>query len=66
VVTIVNGAEPHTEEAELWWHRLSETDGKWHYFRCHVAASGAEAARQVEADLKQWVEGQLEAADSPE
>jgi hypothetical protein len=47
VVTIGNGAQPHTEEAELWWQRLSDTDGKWRYFRRHVAATGAEAARQV-------------------
>src|SRR4029453_19265662 len=36
VVTIVNGAQPHTEEAELWWQCLNETDAKWRYFRRHV------------------------------
>jgi hypothetical protein len=66
IVTIINGAQPHTEEAELWWQRLSDSDGKWHYFRRHVAASGAEAARGVEVDFKEWIEGQEEAeGDTP-
>lgn len=43
VVTIANGAQPHTEEAELWWQRLTEKDGKWRYFRRHIAGGAAEA-----------------------
>jgi hypothetical protein len=27
IVTIVNGAQPHTVEAELWWDRPSEKEG---------------------------------------
>ena len=60
IVTIANGAQPHTAEAELWWHRPSEEGGKWRYFR------RAEAARRVEADFKEWIEGQLEAAAESE
>jgi hypothetical protein len=61
VVTIVNGAQPHTEEAELWWQCLNETDAKWRYFRRHVATTGADAARWVESDFKGWVGGHMEA-----
>lgn len=60
VVTIINGVQPRTEEAELWWQRMNDADGKWQYFRRHVAATGAEAARRVEGDFLQWVEGQEE------
>jgi hypothetical protein len=61
VVTIANGAQPGTAEAELWWDRPGEQDPRWRYFRRHVAATGAEAARRVEADFREWVEGQMEA-----
>jgi hypothetical protein len=57
VVTIANRAPPHTEEAELWWGGANDADGKGQYFRRHVAASGASAARQVETDFREWVDG---------
>jgi hypothetical protein len=62
IVTIINGAQPRTEKAELWWQRETEQSvGRWTYFRRHVATTGAEAARRVESDFKEWVEGQMEA-----
>jgi hypothetical protein len=52
-------------EAELWWQRETEKPvGRWTYFRRHVATTGVEAARRVEADFREWVEGQLEATDT--
>jgi hypothetical protein len=64
IITIVNGAQPHTEEAELWWQRLSDPDAKWRYFRRHVAATATEAARRVETDFLEWVKGQEEACSA--
>jgi len=54
--------QPGTAEAEqLWWDRPGGQDARWRYFRRHVAPTGAEAARRVEADFREWVEGQMEA-----
>ena len=62
IITIINGAKPHTEEAKLWWQAETEPSfGRWTYFRRHVATTGAEAAKRVESDFKEWVEGQSEA-----
>ena len=62
IVTIINGAKSHGEEAELWWQRETEPSvGRWAYFRRHVATTGAEGAKRVESDFKEWVEGQREA-----
>ena len=62
IVTIANGAKSHTAEAELWWQKASEgTTAKWHYFRRHVAATGTEAAKRVESEFREWVDGQREA-----
>jgi hypothetical protein len=61
IVTIVNGAQPHTAEAKLWWQRVNDAQRKWQYARRHVAATGVEAARKVEADFKEWVAGRHEA-----
>jgi hypothetical protein len=64
VAIIANGAEPHTAEAELWWQRASEpTTTNWTYFRRQVAATGAEAARKVENEFREWVDGQIEAEE---
>jgi hypothetical protein len=67
IVTIANGAQPHTSEAELWYAALDgETVGRWYYFRRYVSAQAGQAARRVEADFTQWLDGRLEAADSVE
>jgi hypothetical protein len=64
VVTIANGARPHTAEAELWYQQeTGKPVGRWTYFRRHVATTGVEAARRVEADFREWVEGQREAEE---
>ena len=60
VVTIINGAQPQTQKAKLWWQRMNAADAKWQYFRRYVAATGAEAAKRVEADFLQRVEGREE------
>jgi hypothetical protein len=62
IVTFLNGAgKPPTAQAELWWQRETDTPlARWTYFRRHVAPTGAEAARQVESDFMQWVEGRRE------
>jgi hypothetical protein len=65
VVTIANGAQPHTVEAELRWDRPSEKEGgRWRYFRRQASETAEDAVRRVEADFKEWVEGQLEAIES--
>ena len=56
---MANGVQPY-EETELWWQRLNEQNGKRTYFRRRVAATAAEAARHVEADFREWGEGQRE------
>jgi hypothetical protein len=67
IVTIIIGAQPHTEEAELWRQRETDTPlPRWTYFRPYVAATGAEAARRVAADFTLWVDGRLEAGGSGE
>ena len=62
VTIIANSALPATVEAELWWQR-QDKGAKWRYFGRRVGVLGVEAARRVEADFKEWVRGQLEAAD---
>ena len=68
IVTFINGTgKPPTAQAELWWQRVAAPPlAKWTYFRRQVAATGAEAARNVEAAFTQWVDGRLEAEGSGE
>jgi hypothetical protein len=41
VVTIANGAQPRTVEAELWWNRPADKDGgRWYYFHRYVDKTG--------------------------
>jgi len=63
IVTFINGADkPPSAQAELWWQRESDTPlARWTYFRRHGAATGAEAARQLEAGFQEWADGRLEA-----
>jgi hypothetical protein len=64
IAIITNTEKRQTAEAELWWQRKSETTtSRWYYFRRQLAASGAEAAKRVEADFLEWVEGQREATE---
>lgn len=58
VVTIANGAQPRTVEAELWWNRPADVDGgRWHYFRRYVDKTAEDAVRRVERDFRVWAEG---------
>jgi hypothetical protein len=68
VVTIANGAKPHTTEAELWYAALDESEkvGRWYYFRRYVSSQPGDAERRVEADFTQWIDGRLEANGSVE
>jgi hypothetical protein len=59
VVTIANGAQPRTVEAELWWNRPADKDGgRWYYFRRYSDKTAEAAVRRVERDFKVWAEGQ--------
>ena len=60
IVTIVNGAEPHTVEAGLWFE-AAESEARWKYFRRCSAKTSEEACRRVEAEFKAWIDGQMEA-----
>jgi len=62
ITIIANGALMGTAEAELWWQR-QDKGAKRRYFGRRVAAIGADAARRVEADFRDWVDGQLEATN---
>jgi hypothetical protein len=64
-VNIANGMQQCTVDSELWYAKDEAAKaGHWFYFRRYSSAQPGEAERRVEADFKQWVEGQLEATES--
>ena len=56
-------AKPRLIEAELWYAPLDASGkvGRWIYCRRHASAQPGDADRRVEAEFREWVEGQLEA-----